>query len=751
MRITRALLAVTLFASAFAVAPPPARAQSFPATWTPITRNASVVVDGAGGTGYVDVIGDASNPAAYVYSDASYLYFRIRINGDPTHPSGNRVRDQVWGCAIDVDGTLTTYEYLASFDASTNTDVVSWRYNPATNLADSPSEVAETTLESNTDIANFTRTGATGSNIGGGAADWYVDFAVAWSTIRGGASPIPAGRSMRFVCGTSGTAGQIGIDQFDPGGALSTTWSDGFVCGDSGCERDQDQDGVTDALEATFGTDPTKKDTDGDGIPDNVELSATGAAGPFSAIDTDGDGVIDAKEIDSDNDCVSDAVEGAATYRDIALPNANPSSACGGASPICDTSHGTCIACDASFGGGTPASCPFASAPSCQTAPGLAGRCTQCKAGETGLCTGATPACNVTSGSCAACNGDNGNPAATSACPDPALPACHAGGALIGRCTQCTLANPALCNGATPACDVATGACMACNGDRGGGSTRACPSLDAPTCSLVDGTCGKCTTNADCGDGHTGPTCDVPTGQCVDKDSDGDGLNDSVEKLLGTDPAKKDSDGDGIDDDVEVTPLGGGATTKVDTDGDGIIDALDTDSDGDGVPDAAEKLGDADNDGIPDWRDEDDDGDGILTKDEIADAAKAKVGDDVDGDGKKNWEDTDADGDGVADKFEGRGDEDGDGIPDYLDAVKDTPKPDAGTSSSSSSSSGGSSSSSSSGGTPAGSDGGLPADEGVIEGKGLLCATSPGASSPFVLIALGALAAVAAGRRRTRR
>src|SRR5262245_60709694 len=66
-------------------------------------------------------------------------------------------------------------------------------------------------------------------------------------------------------------------------------------------------------------------------------------------------------------------------------------------------------------------------------------------------------------------------------------------------------------------------------------------------------------------------------------DTDGDGLEDAVEILLGTDPSKKDSDDDGISDLIEVTPIGGGAPAKVDTDGDGIIDALDTDSDNDGI------------------------------------------------------------------------------------------------------------------------------------------------------------------------
>lgn len=37
--------------------------------------------------------------------------------------------------------------------------------------------------------------------------------------------------------------------------------------------RDTDEDGISDWQEGLFGTDPTKKDTDGNGIPDNVEIA----------------------------------------------------------------------------------------------------------------------------------------------------------------------------------------------------------------------------------------------------------------------------------------------------------------------------------------------------------------------------------------------------------------------------------------------------------------------------------------------
>jgi MYXO-CTERM domain-containing protein len=196
--------------------------------------------------------------------------------------------------------------------------------------------------------------------------------------------------------------------------------------------------------------------------------------------------------------------------------------------------------------------------------------------------------------------------------------------------------------------------------------------------------------------------CDANSKVC-DTDTDSDGLTDTQEKVLGTDPNNADSDGDGLKDGVEV---GTDAKKPIDSDGDGKIDALDTD----------------------------DDNDGILTKDEIADATAAKVTDDVDGDGKKNWLDTDSDGDGIKDGDE-KADADGDGVKDYLQK----PKPvvtDAGADS----------------GTPdAGKDAGADAgsDEGSVEGGG--CAVTPeNSGATGILAALGLAVAALVGRKKNR-
>lgn len=96
-------------------------------------------------------------------------------------------------------------------------------------------------------------------------------------------------------------------------------------------------------------------------------------------------------------------------------------------------------------------------------------------------CSGATPACNLTNGTCSACQNVAG-PA--NACLDTGMRACKG----TGECVQCT--DSAACSGTTPVCGAAN-ACLACDGDNAQPTTSPCPTSGAPFCK-ANGSCGAC-------------------------------------------------------------------------------------------------------------------------------------------------------------------------------------------------------------------------------------------------------------------
>ena len=216
---------------------------------------------------------------------------------------------------------------------------------------------------------------------------------------------------------------------------------------------------------------------------------------------------------------------------------------------------------------------------------------------------------------------------------------------------------------------------------------------------------------------------------CADSDSDGtpdymetDSDNDGILDVVEAGTVNNDIDNDGIDDTLDVDVTGGldlntdgiDDSLPLDTDGDDLPDYRDTDSDGDGLTDATEGVIDTDADGIPDYLDADDnnvantvdgsgdsDGDGISDKDECLTGLPCPDVDrdgkpdymddnpldgplaDFDGDGRLNYLDPDDDNDRIPDVVEDPNfdadnnpltnplDTDLDGIPDYLDLDSD--------------------------------------------------------------------------------
>ncbi len=118
-------------------------------------------------------------------------------------------------------------------------------------------------------------------------------------------------------------------------------------------------------------------------------------------------------------------------------------------------------------------------------------------------------------------------------------------------------------------------------------------------------------------------------------DTDGDGIDDTVEEDLGTDPLNPDTDGDGRPDGDEIGP---NPDDPWNQDGDDLINPLDPDDDGDGVDTIDETRDGTD----PDDADSDDDG--------LIDGLEGRRDDD--GDGRPNGLDPDSDNDLILDGTE---------------------------------------------------------------------------------------------------
>ncbi len=85
---------------------------------------------------------------------------------------------------------------------------------------------------------------------------------------------------------------------------------------EDGPSGDEDADGLSNQEEQDAGTDPLKTDSEGDGVPDEIEIGD-----PADPTDSDKDGTIDAVDGDDDDDGVSTADEGSFDQDGDELPN----------------------------------------------------------------------------------------------------------------------------------------------------------------------------------------------------------------------------------------------------------------------------------------------------------------------------------------------------------------------------------------------------------------------------------------------
>jgi uncharacterized repeat protein (TIGR01451 family) len=188
-------------------------------------------------------------------------------------------------------------------------------------------------------------------------------------------------------------------------------------------------------------------------------------------------------------------------------------------------------------------------------------------------------------------------------------------------------------------------------------------------------------------EGHDGNSNSVPDRTALGTDQDGDGLDDAFDTFnrlsppasghnaTGSNAPIQDTDGDtvrdwrDIDDDNDAIPTATEGASDPDQDGRGNY--LDLDSDGDTIFDIVEAGGgDSDGNGQADSA-TDSNKNGLPDTVDPASGGSPLVNPDTDGDGTPNRTDPDSDGDTIPDSTEGTTDTDRDGIPNYLDLDSD--------------------------------------------------------------------------------
>jgi hypothetical protein len=328
---------------------------------------------------------------------------------------------------------------------------------------------------------------------------------------------------------------------------------------------DNDGDGLTNAQEMTLGTDPNDADSDDDGVLDGDEQ--------LPGTDTDGDGKINALDADSDNDGILDGTEmgkdcsNPDTDQNVCVPDADKGATV--TDPLdADTDNGGIPDGqeDANHNGQIDAGEGDPNDPTDDTTVVDSDGDGLTDAEETALGTDPNDADSDDDG---ISDGQEQLPGADSD-GDGKINALDSDSDNDGILDGTEVGTD--CSGMDTDPNV-------CVPDADNGVTKTDP-LDADTDNggVPDGVeDANHNGQIDAGEGDPND----PTDDTTLLDSDGDGLTDIEEGMIGTDPKDADSDDDGISDGQEPS-------YNLDSDSDGKINALDSDSDNDGILDGTE-------------------------------------------------------------------------------------------------------------------------------------------------------------------
>jgi hypothetical protein len=184
-----------------------------------------------------DLEGTETYPASYVYSNASQVFFRVRLGANPA--SANNLAANSWACLLDTDGRANTYEYVVAVNGAAATDQVELWKNTSTATLDSAADPAETLVTSYSALLDngvgttlaHARTLSAVTTLGG-TTDYFLDFAIDQADFQ--AAGLTAANAIRVLCGSSTVSTALNDDLVGTGTSMSALLSDTVSIGIDG-------------------------------------------------------------------------------------------------------------------------------------------------------------------------------------------------------------------------------------------------------------------------------------------------------------------------------------------------------------------------------------------------------------------------------------------------------------------------------------------------------------------------------------
>jgi uncharacterized repeat protein (TIGR01451 family) len=207
-------------------------AVTFPTNWVELERFGLPLSDSNNdATGSRNIVSDATHAAGYYANDGTNLFFRLRLDQDPTGTGGQGLLKAFgWGFVIDTDGIYTTYEYFMELDGITSPEVINLWRNTVQGTVDSPSDQSEVLVSSSLLSTGVNYRIVAADTSLNGDLDYFLDWTIPLATFLS-ATGLSVNSPIRLFGGSSPSAGVLRSNGGDLVGAdtLSGGFTDSFT------------------------------------------------------------------------------------------------------------------------------------------------------------------------------------------------------------------------------------------------------------------------------------------------------------------------------------------------------------------------------------------------------------------------------------------------------------------------------------------------------------------------------------------
>jgi uncharacterized repeat protein (TIGR01451 family) len=161
-------------------------AYAWPTTgqWIPVYKNGVFLQDPNGdANGARNVVSDSTHPAAFIFNDGTYLYFRLRLDQDPSGQGGQGLLKSFgWGVELDTNLNPGNYEWLIMVDGIAQTEVIQLWQNTVQGTLGDVSDKPEI-LQATITVSGNYQISAADTSINGDT-DYFLDWRFPYATFK---------------------------------------------------------------------------------------------------------------------------------------------------------------------------------------------------------------------------------------------------------------------------------------------------------------------------------------------------------------------------------------------------------------------------------------------------------------------------------------------------------------------------------------------------------------------------------------